>query len=87
MAKAKWFDGGDVVVMAISEYSIGSVDKGYKHHKDILSKIVLFKDYENPDAHILSGMRLYHELCSTYQTWCDGSVTVSITIQDQTVNM
>jgi hypothetical protein len=87
MTKTKWLQNGDVIVKAVSEYRIGSEDKGYTRHKDILSKTVMYKDWDNPEQHIKTGMKLYRQLCETYQEWPDGQVTVSITIKDDGVNI
>ena len=87
MAKTKWLQNGDVIVEAISEYRIGNEEKGYTRHKDILSKTIMYKDWDNPEKHIIAGMKLYRQLCEAYQEWPDGQVTVSITIRDDGVNI
>jgi len=87
MTKTKWLQNGDVIVTAVSEYRIGGEEKGYTRQKDILSKTVMYKDWDNPEKHIKAGMKLYRQLCEIYQYHQDGSVTVSMTINDESVNI
>ena len=89
MSNNKWLNHGDVIVEAICIYY--QIDKakpkGYKLDKTMLSRTVIYQDWDNPEKHINAGMKLYRQLCETYQEWPDGQVTVSITIKDEGVNV
>jgi len=89
MTKTKWLKNGDVIVEAICIYYQldKSKPKGYKLDKTMLSKTVIYQDWDNPEKHIKAGMKLYRQLCEMYQEWPDGQVTVSIVIQDEGVNV
>jgi len=89
MTKTKWLKNGDVIVEATCIYYQvdKSKPKGYKLDKTMLSKTVIYQDFDNPEKHITAGMKLYRQLCETYQEWPDGQVTVSIVIQDEGVNL
>lgn len=87
MTKTKWLQNGDVIVTAVSVYRINSEQKGYPRHKDILSKTVIYKDSDNPEKHIIAGMKLYRQLCQAYQYHEHGVVTVSMKIKEESVNI
>lgn len=87
MTKTNWLNCGDVIVTAFAEYRTGSEEAGYTKHKDILSKTVIYQDWDSFGKHIKDGMKLYKQLCRTYQSWPDGEVTVSITINESCVNL
>ena len=89
MSNNRWFKHGDVIVEATCIYY--QIDKakpkGYKLDKTMLSRTVIYQDWDNPEKHIKAGMKLYRQLCEIYQYHQDGSVTVSMTINDESVNI
>ena len=87
MTKTKWLQNGDVIVAAVSEYRIGNLEEGYTRHKDILSKTIICRDWDNPEQHIKAGMKLYRQLCQAYKYHPYGVVTVSMKIKEESVNI
>ena len=82
--KEKWFNDadGDVVITASTCYTTMKKD-----YVQIMSKTILYKDFENPEEHIEKGTQLYNNLIEAYHNWPDGEVTVSVTIREPFVNM
>ena len=89
MTKTKWLKNGDVIVEATCIYYQvdKSKPKGYKLDKTMLSRTVIYQDLDNPEKHIIAGMKLYRQLCEAYQYHQDGNVTVSMKIKDESVNI
>ena len=89
MSNNKWVQYGDIIVEASCLYY--QIDKtrpkGYKLEKNLLSKTVIYQDWENPEKHMRAGLKLYRQLREVYAEWQDGQVTVSITIKDEGVNV
>jgi hypothetical protein len=89
MSNNKWLKHGDIIVEASCLYYHidKSRPKGYKLDKTMLSRTVIYQDWENPEKHMRAGLKLYRQLREVYQEWPDGQVTVSITIKDEGVNV
>jgi len=87
MTKTRWTGNGDVVVTAFAEYRTGSEEKGYIKHKEILSKTVIYKDYDYPEKHMTDGLKIFTHLNDVYQYYPDGEVTISMEIKEPCVNL
>ena len=87
MSNNRWFNRGegDCVVQAtfVCYIKDESAPRGFKIDKSILAKIVTYKDYDNPEQYIESGLKLYRQLREVYQEWPDGDVSVSIAIKEE----
>lgn len=87
MTKTNWVGHGDVIVTAFAEYRTGSEKDGYIKHKEILSKTVIYKDYDYPEKHMTDGLKIFTQLNDTYEYYPEGEVTISMKINEPCVNL
>lgn len=55
--------------------------------EEVLARVVINKNYSQPDKHIEEGLKMFKLFQAMYSDYQDGDVTVSLTVEDYCVNL
>jgi len=53
----------------------------------VLARVVIDKDYNQPNKHIEEGLKIFKQFQDLYSNHEDGDVNISLTVEDYCVNL
>ncbi len=75
------------LIEAVSSSYMRSDSKGVVKTDHVLARVVIDKDYSQPNKYIEEGLRVFKLFQDIYSDHEDGDVTVSLTVEDYCVNL
>jgi hypothetical protein len=74
------------LIEAVSECYFRSATEETVKTEEVLARVIIKKDYSQPDKHIEEGLKIFKLFQALYSDFQDGNVTVSLTVEDYCVN-
>jgi len=81
-------ENSGALIEAVSAYYIILDTQGVSVKTNcVLARVVIDKDYNQPSKHIEEGLKIFKQFQDLYSNHEDGDVTVSLTVEDYSVNL
>lgn len=75
------------LIEAVSSSYLRSDAGGAVKTECVLARVVIDKDYSQPNKHVEDGLKVFKLFQDMYSDHEDGDVTVSLTVEDYCVNL
>jgi hypothetical protein len=85
--KRVYAENSGALIEAVSSYYIRSDAVGAVRTDYVLARVVIDKDYSQPNKYIEEGLKVFKLFQDIYSDHENGDVTVSLTVEDYCVNL
>ena len=75
------------LIEAVSSSYVRSATKDTVKTDCVLARVVIDKDYNQPNKHIEEGLKIFKQFQDLYSNHEDGDVNISLTLEDYCVNL